>query len=157
MNLVNLQKNTTTTKINMPEHTPAPTPSRAIYGFILFLLFKTLFIIYVFWAFLPEEFLRTKLGLTYLPDKYFALYVPILVLCGVTFFAFFIYPALSLALTASIDHISTIKDDFSIKRCEYAGPNGVLCDQKVTTKSNKGRTTSNSWEREKYCLYHLDR
>jgi phosphatidylinositol N-acetylglucosaminyltransferase subunit P len=135
----------------MSEHTPAPTPSRAIYGFALYLLFKSLFITYVVWVFVPEDFMHTKLGLTYLPDKYFALYIPILVLCAVTFFAFFIYPSLSLSMTADIDHVSTIRDKFSIKRCEYAGHNGRICDQMVTNGDIKS-----SWKRDKYCNYHSE-
>lgn len=38
-----------------------------------------------------------------------------LILVGTAFFAFFIYPGLSLAMTSDIDDLSTIKDKFSIR------------------------------------------
>ncbi|KAH8312132.1 hypothetical protein KR044_009513 [Drosophila immigrans] len=89
----------------MPEHSPAPTPHRAIYGFAFYILFTVLFFIYVGWAYLPEE-----LGLhTHLPDKYFAAFVPVLILVG-AFFAFIIYPAINLALTPNIDSIASVVD-----------------------------------------------
>ncbi|KAH8358986.1 hypothetical protein KR093_003665 [Drosophila rubida] len=89
----------------MPEHTPAPTPHRAIYGFAFYILFTVLFVIYVAWAYLPEE-----LGLhSHLPDKYFAAFVPVLILVG-AFFAFIIYPAINLALTPNIDSIASVVD-----------------------------------------------
>jgi len=89
----------------MPEHSPAPTPHRAIYGFAFYILFTVLFFIYVAWAYLPVE-----LGLhSHLPDKYFAAFVPVLVLVG-AFFAFIIYPAINLALTPNIDSIASVVD-----------------------------------------------
>ncbi len=89
----------------MPEHTPAPTPHRAVYGFAVFLLFKTLLILYLFWAFVPDNFLENSLGLTYLPDKYFAMFLPMVVMMALIFFAFLIYPALNLSMTADVDDI----------------------------------------------------
>ncbi|XP_017874252.1 PREDICTED: phosphatidylinositol N-acetylglucosaminyltransferase subunit P [Drosophila arizonae] len=89
----------------MPEHTPAPTPHRAIYGFAFYILFTVLFFVYVAWAFLPVE-----LGLhSYLPDKYFAVFVPVLIMvCA--FFAVIIYPAINLSLTPNIDSIASVVD-----------------------------------------------
>ncbi|XP_075144876.1 phosphatidylinositol glycan anchor biosynthesis class P [Haematobia irritans] len=90
----------------MPEHSPAPTPHRAVYGYSFYLLVITLFIFYVLWALLPTK----ELGLSYLPDKYFAVLLPMLVLVGLAFFAFFIYPAINMSLTPDIDEISSIVD-----------------------------------------------
>lgn len=90
----------------MPEHTPAPSPHRAIYGFAFYLFFLTLFILYCLWAYLPLK----EWGLTYLPDKYFAIWLPMLVLMGLAFFAFFVYPGINMTLTANIDEISSIVD-----------------------------------------------
>ncbi|XP_030376435.1 phosphatidylinositol N-acetylglucosaminyltransferase subunit P [Scaptodrosophila lebanonensis] len=90
----------------MPEHSPAPTPHRAIYGFAFYMLFTILFIVYVAWAYLPVE-----LGLhSYLPDKYFAVFIPVLALVGAWFFIVFIYPAINLSLTPNIDAISSVVD-----------------------------------------------
>lgn len=131
----------------MSEHTPAPTPSRAIYGFVFFLLFKSLFIIYVFWAYIPTKYLE-YLGLTYFPDKYFALYVPILVLVGTTLFAFFIYPSLGMAMTPDIDSICTIRDSKTIRRCEFISEKDRKCDNKIEEDFV-------DWALPKYCSYHL--
>ncbi|XP_011293458.2 phosphatidylinositol N-acetylglucosaminyltransferase subunit P [Musca domestica] len=90
----------------MPEHSPAPTPHRAIYGYSFYLLVITLFVFYISWTFLPTK----QLGLTYLPDKYFAVLLPMLVLVGLAFFAFFIYPAINMSLTPDIDAFSSVAD-----------------------------------------------
>ncbi|XP_065354718.1 phosphatidylinositol N-acetylglucosaminyltransferase subunit P [Calliphora vicina] len=90
----------------MPEHTPAPTPHRAIYGYAFYLLVIALFVFYFLWALLPTK----EWGLTYLPDKYFAVLLPMLVLVGLSFFAFFIYPAISMSLTADIDEMASVAD-----------------------------------------------
>ena len=90
----------------MPEHTPAPTPHRAIYGFAFYIFFLTLYTLYVFWALLPLK----EWGLTYLPDKYFAIMLPMLVLMGFVFFLFFVYPGINMTLTANIDEIRSIVD-----------------------------------------------
>ncbi|CAB3369069.1 Hypothetical predicted protein [Cloeon dipterum] len=61
-------------------HTPAPTPSRAIQGLVLYL------------------------GcLDFLPHKYWAVALPVLVCVMLAFTAFLIYPALGLVLTPSIE------------------------------------------------------
>ncbi|XP_036345989.1 phosphatidylinositol N-acetylglucosaminyltransferase subunit P-like [Rhagoletis pomonella] len=90
----------------MPEHTPAPTPHRAVYGFSFYLLFFTLFILYLMWALLPTE----SWGLNYLPDKYFAAYLPILVLMGMFVFEFFVYPGICLAMTPNVDDVESVMD-----------------------------------------------
>ncbi|KAH8294692.1 hypothetical protein KR018_001523 [Drosophila ironensis] len=90
----------------MPEHSPAPTPHRAVYGFAFYMLFTVLFIIYVAWALLPLEF-----GLhSYLPDKYFAVFVPFLVLVFAWFFAVLIYPAINLSMTVNVDAVASVVD-----------------------------------------------
>ncbi|XP_017102117.2 phosphatidylinositol N-acetylglucosaminyltransferase subunit P [Drosophila bipectinata] len=90
----------------MPEHSPAPTPHRAVYGFAFYMLFTVLFFVYVAWAFIPIEF-----GLhSYLPDKYFAVFVPFLVIVFAWFFAFLIYPAINLSMTVNVDSVSSVVD-----------------------------------------------
>lgn len=90
----------------MPEHTPAPTAHRAVYGYAFYLLVFALFVFYLLWALLPTK----EWGLTYLPDKYFAILLPMLVLVGLAFFAFVIYPALNMSLTPRIDEMSSVAD-----------------------------------------------
>lgn len=99
----------------MPEHTPAPTPARSIYGFIVFLGFRTLFIIYLCWALIPDKWLNA-LNIYYYPQKYWALAVPVQVLVALKLFAFLIYPGMNLAMTPNVDDVRTITDNYALKK-----------------------------------------
>lgn len=78
-----------------PEHSPAPTPSRAVYGFVLYLLCYSALLLYLTWALLPDSYLQAW-GLDFLPQKYWAValptYLTVLFLVSVTL----IYPSLGL-------------------------------------------------------------
>lgn len=93
----------------MPEHTPAPSPARSLYGFFMYLFFKTLFFVYCAWAFIPDEHLN-YFNIEYYPIKYWATAVPIECLVGLTLFAFIVYPSTNLMLVPSIDDVRTIQD-----------------------------------------------
>lgn len=93
----------------MPENSPAPTPERAVYGFFLYLLLKTLFFLYLIWAFVPESWFE-YINITYLPKQYWAVTIPVLALTLLATFAFVIYPSLSLLMTPNIDDVRTIID-----------------------------------------------
>lgn len=139
----------------MAEPTPAPTPNRAVYGFAWFLFFKTLFVLYVFWALVPEYILQDILGLTYLPDKYFALFLPILVLCALTVFAFLIYPPLNMSMQDNVNSIHTLRDKNVIVRCKHiSNMTGVRCANKVDSIPANESNNFNSWLFEKYCNKH---
>lgn len=135
----------------MPEHTPAPIPHRAVYGFAVFLLFKTLFFLWLIWAFVPDYILRDKFGFTYLPDKYFAIQLPVIILCGLFFFAFFIYPAWNLSMTVDCDNISAITDKYSIRRCKFLLKNKKLCNQRIIYDPNI------EWNTKQLCAQHQTR
>lgn len=139
----------------MAEPTPAPTPNRAVYGFAWFLFFKSLFVLYVFWALVPEYILQDILGLTYLPDKYFALFLPILVLCALTVFAFLIYPPLNMSMQDDVNSIHTLRDPNVIVRCQYINNmTGKRCANKVDSMPAYESNNFNSWLFEKYCNKH---
>ncbi|KAH8417011.1 hypothetical protein KR222_001514 [Zaprionus bogoriensis] len=89
----------------MPEHSPAPTPHRAIYGFAIYMLITVLFLVYLAWAFLPVELELHS----HLPDKYFAVFVPVLTLVA-AFFALIIYPAINLSMTPDTDSLESVVD-----------------------------------------------
>lgn len=93
----------------MPEHTPAPTPSRAVYGFVMYLGFKLFFVLFLIWAYIPHSWFEA-IGITYLPDRYWALSVPAFLLTILTVFAFFIYPSLGLCMTPDWNDLETIRD-----------------------------------------------
>lgn len=135
----------------MPEHTPAPTPHRAVYGFAVFLLFKTLFLIWLICAFVPDYILRDKFGLTYLPDKYFAIQLPVITLCGLFFFAFFIYPSCNLSMAVDCDNISVITDKYSIRRCKFLLKNGKSCERRIIYDGNIEYNVT------KHCAYHQNK
>lgn len=96
----------------MPEHTPAPTPIRGVYGFVMYLSFKLFFIIYLVWAIVPEKYFK-QISITFLPDRHWAITVPIYLLTVLTIFAFVIYPSLGLCMTPNVDDLTTIKDSFA--------------------------------------------
>ncbi|XP_046850614.1 phosphatidylinositol N-acetylglucosaminyltransferase subunit P-like isoform X2 [Xenia sp. Carnegie-2017] len=52
----------------MAEHSPSPTPERAIYGFFLYITTYLVFGLYIMWAFLPDSILN-YIGITYLPQR----------------------------------------------------------------------------------------
>lgn len=133
----------------MAEHTPAPTASRGLYGFVLYLLFSTLFIFYVLWAFVPDSYYKS-IGITEIPNKYFALFIPTLILTATTFFAFFIYPSMSFIMTPNIDSPKTITDSSSIRRCQHKTSDGLQCDKKIPLEPN-------SWRCKTICNDHQEK
>lgn len=99
----------------MPEHTPAPTPSRAVYGFVMFLSFKIFFITYVIWAVVPEAYFE-QIGIDFLPQRHWAVSIPIYVLTVLMIFAFIIYPSLGRFMTPNVNDMETITDDVGSRR-----------------------------------------
>lgn len=96
----------------MPEHTPAPTHARSLYGFFLYFFSKTTLAVYCVWAFTPD-FCLHFFNFYYYPQKYWSTAIPIQCLVALTLFAFLIYPSSNLILSTSIDSVNTICDPFS--------------------------------------------
>lgn len=99
----------------MPEHTPAPTPARSLYGFFMYLFSNTALGIYCIWAFTPDYYLH-QLNIYYYPQKYWATAIPIQGLVALNIFVFLIYPATNLICTPNIDATNTIIDPFSLSK-----------------------------------------
>ncbi|XP_054272228.1 phosphatidylinositol N-acetylglucosaminyltransferase subunit P [Macrosteles quadrilineatus] len=99
----------------MSQSTPAPTPSRANYGFALYLGSYTAFGMYLIWAVVPDDALNS-VGLTYWPQKYWAIAVPVHLLVTLALFAFCIYPAINLTLTPPMNDNRIITDEFAVKQ-----------------------------------------
>ena len=92
-----------------PEHSPAATPSRAVYGFFLFLFSNSCLLFYLVWAVLPDPVLE-QLGLDFFPQKYWAVAGPLFL--SVLFFIFvvLVYPLLGLVAAGP----DTIEDKHSV-------------------------------------------
>ena len=99
--------------MSIPEHTPAPSPGRSYYGFVLYLIGWSSIIAYLVWALVPHDTLAL-LGITYLPQPYWALAFPSIIIVGLFSFVFFIYPAINLTLVVPPDSLSVITDSHSI-------------------------------------------
>lgn len=99
---------------------PAPSPGRCIYGYVLFLVSLVCLILYHMWAFIPTTIIQS-IGITYIPSKYWAISLPVFVVMLITLFAIFLYPAINLLLTPSLDHCSTVYD-VHFNKCNLNDP-----------------------------------
>nr|XP_021181373.1 phosphatidylinositol N-acetylglucosaminyltransferase subunit P [Helicoverpa armigera]XP_049694997.1 phosphatidylinositol N-acetylglucosaminyltransferase subunit P [Helicoverpa armigera] len=120
----------------MPEHTPAPTPARSLYGFFMYLFSKTMLFIYCIWAITPDAYLH-YFNIYYYPQKYWSTAIPIQCLVALTIFAFLIYPSSNLMLTANIDSINTISDPHAHYECETNENNNNTLESCICTDVNK--------------------
>lgn len=99
------------TSENTRQNTPSPTESRANYGFALYLASKTAFVVYLAWAFIPNHWLAT-VGLTYLPQKYWAIAIPVWVCCVIMVIAL-LYPAINLLLVPPMNDPRILTDSYA--------------------------------------------
>ncbi|XP_046850613.1 phosphatidylinositol N-acetylglucosaminyltransferase subunit P-like isoform X1 [Xenia sp. Carnegie-2017] len=97
----------------MAEHSPSPTPERAIYGFFLYITTYLVFGLYIMWAFLPDSILN-YIGITYLPQRFWVFAGP-LYCCMTLVFVICFYIAWNFFKTPQLNSISTITDQFSRK------------------------------------------
>jgi phosphatidylinositol glycan class P protein len=100
------------------QHNPSPTPERAVYGFILYILATAGFVLYLVWLFVPENILHS-IGIgEFLPQKYWAVALPIYFSVAFFLFVFIVYPSLGLLVTPTIKDVRNITDEFAIYNAE---------------------------------------
>ena len=95
------------------EHSPAPTPSRAVYGFVMCLLSYSSLLLYLIWALVPDSALEWA-GLDFLPQKYWAVAIPVYLSVLFFSFVFVIYPCLGMISTPSTTDIRNVTDSHSV-------------------------------------------
>lgn len=114
---------------DFPQSSPAPTPSRANYGFALYLASHTAFALYCAWALnLSNDGNKPWLhsfGLTYLPQVYWAVAIPVHLLTTVAWVGLILYPSLNMLTNNSIDDPSVIKDSYTVRPNEIQSPTSV--------------------------------
>lgn len=105
----------------MSEHTPAPTPSRGVYGFALYLTCVCSFGLYVIWAAVPDSVLHW-FGITYYPQvrefKFFYFR-------QVALIVFFVSEILGNRLTNLLSNGSSIVCFFCISKFEFDADSAI--------------------------------
>jgi len=76
-----------------PDHNPSPTPSRAVYGFMLYLVSNLFLMMYLLWAILPDSTLHS-MGLDFFPQKYWAVAMPLYLSLAFLVMVVVVYPSL---------------------------------------------------------------
>ncbi|KAK7071148.1 hypothetical protein SK128_009758 [Halocaridina rubra] len=107
----------------MGEHTPAPSPGRSYYGFVLYLIGWACIFTYLLWAFVPHKYL-SAFGLTYIPQPYWALAVPSVMITLILVFVFLIYPSINFLLAVPPHDIRNITDKMALKEEDYPNVGG---------------------------------
>lgn len=107
-------QNTVHNRLVPNQPNPSPTPERAVYGFILYILATSSFGLYLMWLFLPEEILNF-IGIgEFLPQKYWAVALPIYFSVAFFLFVFIVYPSLGLLVTPKLKDVRNVTDEFVI-------------------------------------------
>ncbi|PIA17343.1 PIG-P-domain-containing protein [Coemansia reversa NRRL 1564] len=89
----------------------ANTPTFEYYGFVVYLVSLAAFVVYLLWAYLPDQALEAA-GITYYPDRYWAVALPAWWLMAVAFIYLFNI-AMNMYNTPLLNSKDNITDPFS--------------------------------------------
>ncbi|KAJ2233803.1 hypothetical protein H4R99_003566 [Coemansia sp. RSA 1722] len=87
------------------------TPTFEYYGFVIYLVSLASFVVYLLWAYLPNDALDA-IGITYYPDRYWALALPAWWLTAVAF-AYLFNMAANMYNTPLLNSMDNITDPYS--------------------------------------------
>jgi hypothetical protein len=139
----------TTKKDSIP--TPNPSPARGVYGFALYIVSWILFLIYLFWAIVPSQYLEA-LHLTFLPSKYWAVAIPFLLPVLLFLFVFLQFIHNLINFDGIFSNVGVLSNDFideaplidsnttEINEQSIAEDNGTSKATKISTKSRVTQT-----------------
>lgn len=96
------------------EHSPAPQPERAIYGFFLLFAAIAVFVIYLVLSIAPD-YLLAEYELDFLPGKYWLLAMPAFVALLILFVVP-IYCSLNATHVCLLDSVYAVHDEASLTR-----------------------------------------
>jgi phosphatidylinositol glycan class P protein len=97
------------------EHSPAPQPERAVYGFLLLVSSLSAFIIYVLVSYLPDWIFVDLIGWDYLPDKYWSIALPAYLIV-ITLMILPLYLSINMTKVNDLSSINSITDEFSLSK-----------------------------------------
>ncbi|KAJ1997943.1 hypothetical protein GGI04_004050 [Coemansia thaxteri] len=103
----------------------AKTPTFEYYGFVVYLVSLVAFTVYLLWAYLPDEVLRAA-GITYYPDRYWALAMPAWWVSAMAFL-FVFNMATNMYNTPLINSIDNITDPQSLLPSEMNCADRYFC------------------------------
>jgi len=103
----------------METNTPKRSARKEVYGFVGWMASWVGLFTYLGWTFLPDSVLH-PLGITYYPDRYWAIAVPMFLLLS-WLYSIIVYLAMNLIDTAPIDSFKTITDDHANEITESEG------------------------------------
>ncbi|KAJ2783281.1 hypothetical protein H4R18_001800 [Coemansia javaensis] len=103
------------------------TPTFEYYGFVVYLVSLAAFAVYLLWAYLPDQALEA-VGITYYPDRYWAVALPAWWLMAVAFICLF-NVAMNMYNTPLLSSMDNIADPFS--NLPPADADGFYCYDEV--------------------------
>ncbi|KAJ2050800.1 hypothetical protein H4S04_002382 [Coemansia sp. S16] len=105
----------------------AKTPTFEYYGFVVYLVSLTTFAVYLLWAYLPDPVLEAA-GITYYPERYWALAMPAWWMSAVA--AIFLFNmAANMYHTPLLNSINNITDSQSLLPREMNCADKFFCDE----------------------------